>query len=117
MSSRIGRRSLAPVSHLTVPTRPRRNGRRAAQVLAAALTVFFTPNARAEAPEPAAAFFTGALVFVGGFTAGGLLLATSGGSTQDNAGWLVMEGGFVLAPLAAHAVVGERPRGIAFPAV
>jgi len=105
------------VSHLPVPTRPRRNGGRAAQVLAAALAVFFTPNARAETPDPAAAFFTGALVFVGGFTAGGLLLATSGGSTQDNLGWLVMEGGFALAPLASHAVVGEWTRGIAFAAV
>jgi hypothetical protein len=80
--------------------------------------VFLAPRAaRAETPEPAAAFFAGALVFVGGFTAGGLLLATSNANiTQDNAGWLAMNAGFTLAPLASHAFVGEWMRGLIFAA-
>jgi hypothetical protein len=86
--------------------------------LVAASMIFLAPRAaRAQTPDPAAAFFTGALVFVGGFTAGGLLLATSNAnSTQDNAGWLAMDAGFIVAPLASHALVGEGLRGLIFAA-
>jgi hypothetical protein len=72
---------------------------------------------RAEAPDPGAAIVIGASVFIIGFTAGGLLVATANArNEQDNAGWLTMQSGFALAPLAAHAAVGEGWRGLAFSA-
>ncbi len=75
--------------------------------------------ARADEPDTALGVLTGASVFVLGFGAGATLLATSGekNPSQDNAGWLTMESGFVVAPLVSHGVVGEWTRGLAFSAV
>ncbi len=64
------------------------------------------------------ALFAGAAVFVAGFTVGGLLVATAnGGSAQNNAGWVVMESAFAVAPTAAHGAAGEWARGLAFTAL
>jgi hypothetical protein len=72
-------------------------------------------SARADEPDTTLAVLAGSTVLVGGFTAGGVLLATSGVHYgRDNAGWLTIESGFTLAPLVAHAVTGELPRGFAF---
>jgi hypothetical protein len=73
--------------------------------------------AHAETPDTALAFFTGAATTVAGFAVGGLLLGTSNDRNQtNNAGWLTMQGGFALAPLFAHAAVGEWGRGALFAA-
>ena len=46
------------------------------------------------------------------------MLGTSGdGSAQNDAGWLAIQGGFVLGPLTGHAVVGEWGRGALFAAL
>jgi hypothetical protein len=75
--------------------------------------VSVAPTARADSPKAAVAFLTGASVFLVGFAVGGVLVATSNANdVQDNAGWLTMEGGFAVAPLAAHAVAGEWLRGL-----
>ncbi len=84
-------------------------------VLAALL--LSAPSSRAEKPDPGAGVVAGAVTFVTGFTVGGLVLAAADGSNaQSRAGWLVVESGFVAAPLAAHAVEGEWTRGLAFAA-
>ncbi len=71
--------------------------------------------AHAEPPDTALALFTGAATTVAGFAAGALLLGTSNDrNLANNAGWLTMQGGFALAPLCAHAVVGEWSRGALF---
>ena len=63
------------------------------------------------------AFAAGAFVMAAGFMAGSVLLATNTDDrAADNAGWLTMSGGFALAPIASHAVVGEWGRGLAFAA-
>jgi hypothetical protein len=77
-----------------------------------------SPTARAQTAEAAPAFATGASLFVAGFLVGGTVLGTSPGSAaRDNAGWLTIEGGFTIAPLAAHAIVGEWGRGLVFSAL
>lgn len=82
----------------------------------AAILVATSP-ARATEPDGGLAFVAGAAVFVATFTVGGLLLATSNdGATQSNAGWLTIESGFVVAPIASHAIAGEWGRGLAFAA-
>ncbi len=54
---------------------------------------------------------------VAGFVAGSLLLARAHGNhLADNAGWLTIESGLTLAPLAAHGVSGEWGRGALFAA-
>jgi hypothetical protein len=73
-------------------------------------------------PEPvtdgALALFAGSATLVAGFGAGGILIGTSGDrNAPNNAGWLAIQGGFALAPLVAHAVVGEWGRGALFSAV
>jgi hypothetical protein len=74
-------------------------------------------SARAEEPDGALALLTGAGTAVAGFALGSLLLGTSGDkSQQNNVGWLTIQGGFVLAPVTAHAVVGEWGRGGLFAA-
>lgn len=79
--------------------------------------VLAAPVARADEPEAARAVFAGAFAFVAGFTAGGVLVATSRGSNvQNNVGWLTIEGAFVGAPLVAHAFAGEWARAAAFAA-
>ncbi len=75
-------------------------------------------TARAADPDPGLALFAGAGIQVAGFLLGGALLATSHSDPhQNNAGWLTIESGFTLAPLAAHAVEGEWGRGLVFAAV
>jgi len=87
-------------------------------IAALALPVLFAANARAERPDPALAFLAGAAPALAGFVVGGLLVGTSGDrSAQGNAGWLAIEGGFVLAPLSSHAVAGEWGRAAVFTAV
>jgi hypothetical protein len=82
----------------------------------AALLLAAAP-ARAETPDPAVAFVTGAAITFAGFAAGGIMLGrTDDGAAKDRAGWLTMASGFALAPLAAHAVVGEWSRGALFAA-
>jgi hypothetical protein len=79
--------------------------------------VLTAPASRADEPEPGRALLTGALVFVAGFTAGGLLLATSkNDDVQDNVGWLTIEAAFAAAPIAAHATAGEWARALVFAA-
>jgi hypothetical protein len=81
-------------------------------------------SARAEA-EPAPsdrdavlAGIVGAATAFAGFAVGGTLIGVTGDNAPANmAGWLTMESGFALAPLTAHAVVGEWGRGFAFSAL
>jgi hypothetical protein len=73
--------------------------------------------ARAEEPDPAAAVVAGGAALFAGFVAGGTVIAVSGNAGAREAGWLGLESGFVLAPLAAHAMVGEWGRGALFAAV
>ncbi|HEX4475893.1 MAG TPA: hypothetical protein VH142_12495 [Polyangiaceae bacterium] len=69
-------------------------------------------------PDPALAFITGASVFLVGFGLGGVVLTANSRSRADqNAGWLTIQSGFALAPLAAHAVTGEWTRGALFATV
>src|SRR5579859_55751 len=83
------------------------------------------PPSAESAPDPVAALLVGGATIFAGFTAGATIIATGSdlGSPSDAAarqtqiGWWVMEGGFALAPLTAHAVVGEWGRGALFSAV
>jgi hypothetical protein len=89
-------------------------------VVAAALS-FAAPSAHAEdATSPGdgtLAFMTGTAIALAGFGVGGLLLTTDGmARSADNAGWLTIQSGFVIAPLAAHGVAGEWARGLLFAA-
>jgi hypothetical protein len=85
-------------------------------VLSAALTLAATP-AQAE-PDPAVGLVAGTAILLLGFTVGGTVVATAeGGAASTNAGWLVMESGFVLAPFTAHAALGQWTRGLAFAAL
>jgi hypothetical protein len=60
----------------------------------------------------------GTAVLLLGFTVGSTMAATADGSNiGTNAGWLVMESGFVLAPWTAHAALGQWTRGLAFAAL
>jgi hypothetical protein len=77
------------------------------------------------APDPVAALLVGGATIFAGFAAGATIIATGSdlGSPSDAAarqtqiGWWVMEGGFALAPLTSHAVMGEWGRGALFAAV
>jgi hypothetical protein len=70
-----------------------------------------------EPPDRGAAIITGAATFVLAFAAGGIIVVTAnGGNLQSNVGWITIESGFALAPLASHAVLGEWTRGLAFTA-
>jgi hypothetical protein len=103
-------RSLAPVR------RVRRSSRLCALAAIVAQVLASSPS-RAEKPEPAIAFLTGASVLLAGFAAGGLLLGTSpSDDARTSAGWVAIEAGFVLAPLVSHGVEGEWARGAAFAA-
>jgi hypothetical protein len=69
-------------------------------------------------PDGAVAFLVGAATVLAGFAAGGTLVAASGEDAAKNeAGWLIIESGFALAPLTSHAVVGEWWRGAAFASI
>jgi hypothetical protein len=104
----VGSRSLAPV-------------RASGFIVVVAALAFATSEARADDSGDrdvgALAFVTGTSVFLAGFGLGGILLSTDGAShATDNAGWMSIQTGFVLAPLAAHGVSGEWMRGLAFAA-
>jgi|HubBroStandDraft_4_1064222.scaffolds.fasta_scaffold207233_3 hypothetical protein len=77
--------------------------------------------ARATEPDTDLAFFTAAALDTAGFIAGSALMATSrtggSGDAQRSFGWLTIQAGFTLSPIAAHAVVGEWDRGALFAAV
>jgi len=61
---------------------------------------------------------TGTAVLLLGFTVGGTVAATANGANgPTSTGWLLMESGFVFAPVAAHGAMGEWPRGLAFAAL
>lgn len=93
-----------------------RSSRLCAPAWIAAL-VLAAPAAHAAPPDPALAWLVGASVFIGGFLVGGPLLASANDDeSAARAGWLAIESGFVLAPFASHAVVGEWTRGLAFSA-
>jgi hypothetical protein len=88
-------------------------------VLAAgfASLVLAASPARAE-PDPAVGVVAGTAVLLVGFTIGSTIAATANGlNGPTNAGWLVMESGFVLAPWTAHAALGQWTRGLAFAAL
>jgi hypothetical protein len=80
-------------------------------------TILAATPVRAETPDAGLAILAGSATALAGFAAGGLLLGTSGDRNQtNNLGWMTIQGGFVLAPLSAHAVVGEWGRGALFAA-
>jgi hypothetical protein len=83
--------------------------------LAAAL--FASPPARAGEPDPALAVVVGGASLLAGFVVGGTLITTSDDAASKAAGWFAIQGGFVLAPLGAHAAVGEWGRGALFASV
>jgi len=86
-------------------------------IAALALQPFVAANARAESPDPALAFLAGAAPILAGFVVGGAMIGTSHDrAAEDTAGWLTIEGGFVLAPLLSHAVGGEWSRAAVFAA-
>jgi hypothetical protein len=87
-----------------------------AAVLAAAF--LGAPPARADGPDPAVAFAAGAATILAGFVVGGTFIAMDqGDAAKAEAGWFAIEGGFSLAPLVSHALVGEWARGAVFAAV
>jgi hypothetical protein len=89
-------------------------------LVAAALAPAPRP-ARADEPDTALALFAGASVDVVAFVAGGTIVSTSpssgAGDAQRSLGWFAIESGFIVAPLAAHGIVGEWGRGALFSAV
>jgi hypothetical protein len=72
------------------------------------------PIEHAGTPDTALAFVTGASVLLLGMGVGASLIGADHGRTEDIAGWMVMQSSFAVAPLAAHAVVGEWGRGLLF---
>jgi hypothetical protein len=80
---------------------------------------FAASSASADEPDVGLGIVTGAATMVAGFGAGAVVVATSGehDATRNDAGWLTMESGFLLAPIVAHGVVGEWGRGLWFAAV
>jgi hypothetical protein len=85
-------------------------------VVGAALCTAST--SRADPPDPTIALVVGAGVLVASFAVGATVLASAEGDNgPSNTGWMIMQSGFALAPLAAHGVVGTWGRGLAFSAV
>jgi hypothetical protein len=102
MSSAARRRSLARVRLLCT---------------LALMTASALATSPARADKPGLAFLAGASVFLAGFAAGSVLTATGNtNDAQNNAGWLTIEAGFALAPIASHAVAEEWTRGLVFTA-
>jgi hypothetical protein len=72
----------------------------------------------AEAPDRTLAFVAGMATAFAGFTLGGTMIATGGDDpAKTNAGWLVIQSGYALAPFTSHAVNGEWARGALFAAL
>jgi predicted permease len=91
---------------------------RSLAVVLALPVLLFAGFARADEPDTSLAVLAGGATSLAGFIVGGAVLATGHRQTAtNNAGWLSIEGGFVLAPLVAHGAVGEWGRGAAFSAV
>lgn len=92
---------------------------------AAAAALLAAPPARAEGPDPVVAVLVGGATIFAGFAVGGTLIAAGGDQGAQNdasnaksqAGWYLVEGGFALAPLTSHAVMGEWGRGALFASV
>lgn len=83
----------------------------------AATLGFISLPARADTSRSAGSFVLGASAILAGFLVGGTLIGTSdSGAAQENAGWLIIEAGFTVAPLASHADAGPWWRGVAFAA-
>jgi hypothetical protein len=69
-------------------------------------------------PDRTLAFVVGMTTVFAGFTLGGTMIAAAGDDpAKTNAGWLVMQSGYALAPFTAHAVNGEWARGAVFSAI
>jgi hypothetical protein len=85
-------------------------------ILIAGLTAIpSTARADDSATSSGWALASAGAIDVTGFIVGGMLLARGGGDhLRDNAGWLTIESGFVLSPVAAHGVSGEWGRGALF---
>ncbi len=74
--------------------------------------------ARAEEPDRGLALIVGAASNLAGIVIGGTVIAAARANDGTrNAGWLTIEGGFTVAPFAAHAAAGEWGFGAAFAAV
>jgi hypothetical protein len=91
----------------------------AAAAAAAAALLFSAAPARAEGPDAGLAVLVGGATIFAGFAVGATFIATSSdqgtptdlSNAKTQAGWWLMESGFVLAPITSHAVVGEWGRG------
>lgn len=85
----------------------------------AAALLFTASPARAEGPDPALAVLVGGATIFAGFVVGGTFIAassdqgtpTDASNNKTQAGWWLIESGFILAPITSHAVVGEWGRG------
>ncbi len=78
----------------------------------------FASPARADGPDPAAAFALGAATILTSFIVGGTFMAANqGDAAKAEAGWFMLEGGFSAAPLVSHAAVGEWGRGAVWAAI
>ncbi len=91
----------------------------AAAFLALSLVTSFGARAAADeldrGPDPGAAFLVGAATEAAGLAVGGSMVAMDKGyGPLAKTGFLVLEGGFVLAPILAHGVVDEWRRGALF---
>jgi hypothetical protein len=88
-------------------------------VVLTASPVVFPSAARADEGGASSgwALASAGIIDVTGFIVGGTLLAQAHGDhMRDNAGWLTIESGFALAPVASHGVSGEWGRGALFAA-
>jgi hypothetical protein len=69
-------------------------------------------------PDPGVGVVVGAATILAGLAVGATVTATANGSNvSTNSGWLIMESGFALAPLTAHATQSQWVRGLAFAAL
>ncbi|HEV3192486.1 MAG TPA: hypothetical protein VGY54_18375 [Polyangiaceae bacterium] len=92
--------------------------RRLLFVVAALAPLLGASEGKAADRDPAMSLAVAAGIDALGFVVGSALLSTShGDNVQNNAGWLTIESGFVLAPLAAHGARGRWGRGVVFAAV
>jgi hypothetical protein len=84
-------------------------------IIAAALLA--ANEGSAAEPDGGLAVLAGGASNLAGFIVGGAMLAANHANALNNAGWLTIEGGFTLAPFAAHAAEGEWGRGALFASV
>ena len=92
--------------------------RRLLFVVAALALLLGASEGKAADGDPAISLAVAAGIDALGFVVGSALLSTShSDNVQNNAGWLTIESGFVLAPLAAHGARGQWERGVLFAAV